>query len=319
MFSESSKSRQIRAKKAFTLIELLVVIAIIAILVALLLPAVQQAREAARRAQCKSNMKQIGIAIHNYLDVHTTLPLSTVRAVNRPNWRVFILPYMDEAPLYESLDLDAGEFRSLFFANTTDILRGKVVAGFVCPSSAFEPTNASTSGTYNNQGNAQTHDYVGIAGATPSPGGTGACAGGSYGSIYCNNGTLVPNTATRLAQLTDGTTNIMMVGEQSGAINDRDVSNNYYGGWSGSGGGVPPADTHWGTGNTAIRYRINDDAERAGSDQVWTGNTVLNSFHTGGIHGLMADGAVRFIGDNIDFLTFRQLCVKDDGNELGDF
>lgn len=111
----------------------------------------------------------------------------------------------------------------------------------------------------------------------------------------------------------------MMVGEQSGAINDRDVSNNYYGGWSGSGGNVPPADTHWGTGNTAIRYRINDDAERAGSDQVWTGNTVLNSFHTGGIHGLMADGAVKFIGDNIDFLTFRQLCVKDDGNEVGDF
>lgn len=210
---------------------------------------------------------------------------------------------------------------SLSFSGTTNVLRGLVVQTWVCPSSTFAPTNAVTSGTYNNQGNAQTHDYVGIAGATPDPGGRGtaSCQGGSYGSIYCNNGTIVPNVATRLAQLTDGTSNIVVVAEQSGAINRSDVSNNYYGGWSGSGGSVPPADTHWGTGNTAIRYRINDTAERAGSDQVWTGNTVLNSFHTGGVHALLGDGSVRFLSENMDFTTLRRICVKDDGSPIGEF
>ncbi|MDA1165236.1 MAG: DUF1559 domain-containing protein, partial [Planctomycetota bacterium] len=93
------------ANRGFTLIELLVVIAIIAILVALLLPAVQQAREAARRSQCKNNLKQLGLALHNYHDTHQTFPFGTIAtslniAATRPSnmsWMPMVLPFMDQA------------------------------------------------------------------------------------------------------------------------------------------------------------------------------------------------------------------------------
>ena len=100
--------RKLTMKRGFTLIELLVVIAIIAILIALLLPAVQQAREAARRSQCKNNMKQIGLALHNYHDVYNTFPpgyvgqtdVSILAGYGLWSWSALILPYIDQAPLY---------------------------------------------------------------------------------------------------------------------------------------------------------------------------------------------------------------------------
>ena len=318
---KNARSRLRPPLRGFTLIELLVVIAIIAILIALLLPAVQQAREAARRSTCKNNMKQLGLAMHNYHETFGTFPLATYQSVRRPNWRIALLPFIEEKNLYDRLDRDRGEFRSRFYGSTTNILTQQSVAVYLCPSSAVDPFNNSTSGTYNNQKRALTHDYVGIAGATPDPAGRGGsvCRGGSYGSIYCNNGIMVQNKVTRIRDITDGTSNTLHLAEQSGLVNKRDVSSNYYGGWSGGGGRVPPADTHWSTGTVAVRYKINDDRERRGSNQVWTNNNVLNSFHTGGIHGLLADGSVRFIGDSIQFLLLRNLCVKDDGNVLGEY
>ncbi len=95
--------------RGFTLIELLVVIAIIAILIALLLPAVQQAREAARRSQCKNNLKQLGLAIHNYHDVHDAYPMSSNHRVSGQNgfsWIAMTLPFLDPGPLYQKLDLN---------------------------------------------------------------------------------------------------------------------------------------------------------------------------------------------------------------------
>src|SRR6056297_1446776 len=96
-------SKMQRPKRGFTLIELLVVIAIIAILVALLLPAVQQAREAARRSSCKNNLKQLGLAMHNYHDVHDCFPLGMV---HRINWRVSILPYLEQSTIFNQLDFN---------------------------------------------------------------------------------------------------------------------------------------------------------------------------------------------------------------------
>ena len=93
----------LRKRRGFTLIELLVVIAIIAILIALLLPAVQQAREAARRSTCKNNLKQIGLALHNYHDVFGTFPIGSQVTYYRANWRSAILPYIDQAPAYNKL------------------------------------------------------------------------------------------------------------------------------------------------------------------------------------------------------------------------
>lgn len=98
--------RTIRRKRGFTLIELLVVIAIIAILVALLLPAVQKAREAARRTQCRSNLRQLAIALQNYHDVHSAFPYSSTRGTNRHTWAAFILPYIEQHNVYKIYDFN---------------------------------------------------------------------------------------------------------------------------------------------------------------------------------------------------------------------
>ncbi|WP_417386030.1 DUF1559 domain-containing protein, partial [Gimesia sp.] len=110
--------KRLASKRGFTLIELLVVIAIIAILIALLLPAVQQAREAARRSTCKNNMKQLGLALHNYHETHKSFPQMHVEYVRNTNydpagvesflpWSVMLLPFMDQAPLYNKINMNA--------------------------------------------------------------------------------------------------------------------------------------------------------------------------------------------------------------------
>lgn len=316
-------SKRLLRRLGFTLIELLVVIAIIAVLIALLLPAVQQAREAARRTQCKNNLKQLGLAMHTYHDTLNGFPLASAGAVSKPNWRVFILPYLDQAPLFNQLDTTNGNFLGNGYAGTTAVLNGFKMEVFNCPSSPLDTNNTIAPGgrAYNNPNRGQTHRYVGISGATADPAnrGTSVCAAGSYGSIYCRNGLIVPFLFTRIRDCIDGTSNTMLVAEQSGMVDNGDLSNNYYGGWSGSGGTAPPGDTHWGTGNTAIRYPINQKTSAAGADQTWTANTIVNSFHTGGIHVLLADGSVRFISENLDFNTLNKLACKDDGTVIGEF
>src|SRR5579871_1301788 len=104
--------------RAFTLIELLVVIAIISLLAALLLPAVQQAREAARKTQCLNNLKQLGLAFHNYIDVQKTFPIGAQSPVTRPNWRVALLPFIEQRNLYNTLDVNGGNFQSQDYGGT---------------------------------------------------------------------------------------------------------------------------------------------------------------------------------------------------------
>lgn len=214
-----------RPSLGFTLIELLVVIAIIAILVALLLPAVQQAREAARRSSCKNNLKQLGLALHNYHDTHGVFPPGAVHgsSTNQLSWHVFTLPYIEQGPLYDTIDFDnVGEGyggRTL----ATQISRHRIET-FLCP---------STSHVNSRQATLYTTHYYGNAGAknlTDSSGDRVAhetvayqCTGGAacrtdntsnYGG-FSQTGIFTANSRTSFRDIQDGTSNTIMVMEIS--------------------------------------------------------------------------------------------------------
>lgn len=325
-------------RSGFTLIELLVVIAIIAILIALLLPAVQQAREAARRSTCKNNMKQLGIAMHNYHDVYSCFPIGAQSPYHKGNWRFSLLPNLDQTALYNqvtnvqptNLDGFAGKRNDSIalgtYGTNFGILAGLTIPVFKCPSSALSSTNNATSPTLNNAQLGQTHDYVGVMGSYPDPAGrTNVCSPdfGGRGSA-CENGVLFFNGHTKMRDITDGTSNTIVISEQSGAIGTEDLRSNYQGGWSGFYNNTQrPAQitsaSLFVAGVSTIRYAINLNSKPNGTTTTYSYNTVLNSYHTGGIHVLLGDGAVRFLSENLDNGTFRALGSKDDGVVLGEF
>jgi len=316
-------------KVGFTLIELLVVIAIIAILIALLLPAVQQAREAARRTQCKNNMKQIGLALHNYESTTTCFPPGSNFALGWdrvPNWRLHIFPYLEQANLYARMDFNVSFNGNVATTNTTALSNNKIAA-YICPSSPLDPN--SSIGNNNGQ-RTQIPMYVGISGATPDIAGRTVGSASNYGGFYTNNGMLLHNQQTRIRDAVDGTSNVMMVAEQSGRVGTTDMRSGYYGGYTGTNNfgtpsGAPVSATvpggadSWSTGLTSVQYRINSPTLAAGSNNPYDANTVINSFHVGGIHGLLGDGSVRFLSENMDMGVLQNLCSRDDGVPLGEF
>jgi len=317
-------------RRAFTLIELLVVIAIIAVLIALLLPAVQQAREAARRTQCKNQLKQIGLALHNYHDVYTTFPLGSHPAGGSTasygfgNWKWRILPYLDQAPLFNQpvagIDWQSGT------ANATMTFWNAVrVPLYHCPSSALPQTVTSS----NNIHVSETHDYVGIMGANSDPGGRDNSntryMAGSYGYLY-NTGLLMGAECKSIRDCTDGTSNTIIVGEQSGNPWTK-IRSDYQSGWSSGyrsdrtmtvlNQTNPGAVQH--IGCAVVKGAPNPQTLPTDGDQPWEPAVPLTSFHSGGVHILLADGSTRFLGDNTDALICRKLAARDDGQVIGDF
>lgn len=307
-----------RLRSAFTLIELLVVIAIIAILVALLLPAVQQAREAARRSSCKNNLKQVGLAMHNYHDVHNTFPYgwgwdeADTQTRRRDTWMQQILPFIEQGALY---DLYVQQNRSHAHTSSEQILKTQIATLF-CPS------NPST-GTENFRGT-----YGANAGST-NPG---------FGSTNAN-GIFFRRSSIGFRDIVDGTSNTLLIAEgvarpSNGANHTPWGEVGYY--WGGGSVG------HHGTAfNTAQapNSRVPDcnytcasyDMAKFPCAGYNAGNnppvtcayadigTYARSFHTGGVQASMADGAVRFVSENINLQTWQALSTRAGGEVIGEF
>ncbi|MDG2391726.1 MAG: DUF1559 domain-containing protein [Planctomycetaceae bacterium] len=304
------KSKQ---KKGFTLIELLVVIAIIAVLVALLLPAVQQAREAARRSACKNNLKQLGLALHNYHDTHSIFPNSydSYFAGGTPSrsfprnhsWMTMILPFVDQAPLYNSID-----FSSQLYGQTLaggGLITAQKIPTFTCPSDVqIEPDQIYNLGTTNYAGS-QGFDWWRRRGQV-------------------HEGMFSLQSKVKMASIQDGTSNTIAVGEVN-------TTGQKWGGRRGGGGterngGGEAVFRNWAVSITheAIAsnasYNITTPDGAGAEDGTWWKNAPYamgpyyiaahptnsdwpgpSSVHVGGAHYLLADGAVRFISENIDY------------------
>lgn len=291
-------SRPLSPRRGFTLIELLVVIAIIAVLIALLLPAVQQAREAARRTQCKNNLKQFGLAIHNYHDSYNVFPPASLRGWNGSwetgngfAWGAHILPYMDQAGLYGLLNPNIGIFEG---SNNTILRSLNGLPGIICPSDANRPKTYSIYAGQPNAVTAPATSYAGAAGAfgyNPEDGNAN-----SYGCFF--RGTV----NVSVSSVRDGLSNTIALGERSARIRNEgyflgmmhqsqspsvagstDSVNNYH--WIVSGGLYRPA--------TQIQQTLNTTG-----GGVWTER--FSSDHQGGVQFLMGDGSVRFISETIN-------------------
>lgn len=324
-------SKNAQLKQGFTLIELLVVIAIIAILIALLLPAVQQAREAARRSTCKNNMKQIGLALHNYHNTFTSFPHngtpprgSGSTTERGASWFVRILPYIDQAAAYRQLTFNGVDWTGQHnpSADNYAVLHQLRVAGLYCPSSPLPRTRDQNSVSL------QLSNYVGISGSYFNGGTTSTVSTdpstSSHGGTAVYNGMIVashPNVSPcKIRDVIDGTTNTIMVGEQSdyvtnssGGEKDQRASRHAGGAWScGAGSG------DWQLNVTTIRYPLGTYSG-AGHNNPYEHNTALVSAHVGGCHVTLGDGSVRFISENMDFSILTALAERGDRTVVPEF
>ncbi len=294
-------------RKAFTLIELLVVIAIIAILVALLLPAVQQAREAARRTQCKNNLKQLGLGLHNYHDIHRCFPMGGNGTRNGLGWLVAILPQMEEANLFNQFVFEGTEPERQFFNGTNlTLVREFQPTWVLCPSGT-----AIKSSVHSTDPNRNATHYYGIGGPTGAIGTTT----NEYNVITELNanigdrsldGTFDFAAVKRIRDFTDGTSNTLVAGEST---------------WSG-GSRPDPANQPWtigGTSQDAFLGTCRNVANQINSDIVAPANDIsFGSNHTGGAQFLNGDGSVTFISENVDFGNLKARASIGSGEVVGE-
>ena len=309
-----SNANQQRSK-AFTLIELLVVIAIIAILVALLLPAVQQAREAARRSSCKNNLKQIGLALHNYHDTHRIMPPIRVVDMNnfagtctatwqRPGgwgWRTLILPFIEQAAIYDSIDFSehvltsgcaGGQINSINEVRT-------VINTYLCPSDAtFEKIDGNFAGA----------NYAAMASTTPNHTTTNTA----------QLGLMSTQRPPRFRDIVDGTSNTIAVievwrGKPFDRLGGGPVPLNRCGRWFTS--GRCEADSNRPPNDPAKDQVSWNNEYLNGSGHNGGGNgRAASSLHTGGVQALFGDGAIHFISENVDLDVYRNTTTRQ-GNE----
>jgi prepilin-type N-terminal cleavage/methylation domain-containing protein len=276
--------RTINTSRAYTLIELLVVIAIIAVLIALLLPAVQMAREAARRTQCRNNLMQLVLAVHNYESAHEVLPpgvvnpdgpIQSTASGYHVSWLVQILPFVDQGNVLAHVDFARGVYDS---ANTT--VRATEIEVFFCPSerspgSSSGPSHSNYAGSY--------HDSEAPIAAD-------------------NNGVFFLNSSVRIRRIDDGSSNTIFIGEKLVEKTELGWASGTRSTLRNTGAAIPSNN----------RWLANDPAAApAAPDPAMVGG--FSSFHPGGALFAIGDGSVRFVSANIDALTYKRLANRADG------
>jgi prepilin-type N-terminal cleavage/methylation domain-containing protein/prepilin-type processing-associated H-X9-DG protein len=343
--------RKVRGLKVggFTLIELLVVIAIIAVLIALLLPAVQQAREAARRTQCKNNLKQLGLALHNYNDTAGRFPMAVTWGVkngatwgpHHHTWLTRVLPYIDQAPLYNQFNFNVSAWNNVGTPNNRALIANQIGA-LRCPSEtgAGDPPGATKGVAITSYSAAEGYDWW-----QRSPGGAGPETDGIY-----KGGIFTCNVSSKISDISDGTSNTVMVGEATApGFDGAPINTSGLGRVSSTNpflrsafiGATFTAAVSYGTDHTDGSVKVQPDGSAISGWFVYGGSTQdkpymfpptfqsaygingawpsAGSLHTGGAHVTMADGSVRFVSQNIDWTTWNNLCSRASNEVIGEF
>lgn len=340
---------RLRRLPGFTLVELLVVIAIIGVMVGLLLPAVQAAREAARRMSCSNNLKQIGLAMHNYESTYKMMPPAAFTAnprIGQPRdedddgfgWLVSLLPFVEQQSLYDRLApnghygvLGNQTIRDQFYPLVPPggvMLGGDtIVSTYRCPSSAlpdFVPARWQIPGSAAVQAGLIPNQFpLSIGHATTDYKGAGGSCTGDWGVLH----KLWEDTPTKFKEITDGLSNTAMAGESSyvtstvSARRRADPAN-----WAGAqfrdwptwigcfGGGQDETVRINGRTNSPINAKV-------GPNRMYLAVNDDNafSFHPGGAQFSFCDGSVHFLSDSIDALTYCHIHDKRDGQPLSNF
>jgi prepilin-type N-terminal cleavage/methylation domain-containing protein/prepilin-type processing-associated H-X9-DG protein len=325
-------------KRGFTLVELLVVIAIIGVLVALLLPAVQAAREAARRMSCSNNVKNIVLAMHNYAEANKQFPIGArasgtgSSATYGQSWTIGLLPYIEQDALYQQWNHAAPWATNASLINQGN---GLILNIYRCPSTPLAKTITPSVGG----GKVMQVNYVGVSGCTNSSDSSNSngfnnlafsAAGrttATGGGIMSANGVLYPESTTSFGDLTkDGTSNTMFIGEQGDFMRQSsstgtqiEATNSYpNGGFAGVDKiGMPGISGYSCTAAhaiTTVRHPINYKISVAGSGTGQGGaNCGLFAAHGGGCMIGWGDGRVSFVSENLDMTTLFRTCSREDG------
>lgn len=283
-------------RSGFTLVELLVVIAIIGILVGLLLPAVQAAREAARRMQCSNNLKQIGLAIHNYESTHKRLPsgFNSHLFTGEPGWgwAAAILPFLEGSNVYNTIDP-----RIAIEDDIHDSVRTTIIPTYLCPSDVGEPL------FYISKGDGHDHKSPAAFGIDDDGEVLFRISKANYVAMfgtfeleeapYLGDGMFFGNSRIRWADVTDGLSNTLMTGERGSRLGNSI--------WHGN---IPEA--------SEPHARILGVADHTPNDR--SGHFEdFSSFHPSGVNFLRGDGSAAFFSENIDTMVYKALATRSGG------
>jgi len=324
----------------FTLVELLVVIAIIGVLVALLLPAIQAAREAARRSACQNNLRQVGVALNNYADVNKWYPLGVQGGTkgfvdDGYGWATQLLPQLEQRAVYDLIHNKTSvhnggtvPYPGIFYFHFQ--VKKQIIPGGATPLSVFRCPSSELASHAENLGSEWTHangyatsDYKGCTGL----GDNGIFFKRSDGVNATQAGSQQNYTRTRPADVTDGLSNTIAVGESAYYIIRRDGANNRWPIWMGGYGfGADEAVLFKTDEQALINCRINPKSlvgfqeKRQPTDPPGPmDDDCAFSFHEGGAYFAFADGSVHFLSEDINVRTYEYLGTKNDDNVVGDF